>query len=527
MITVRNGDALEVLRTLDSASAHAMVTDPPAGISFMGKAWDGDRGGREKWIAWLAEIFREARRVLKPGAHALVWALPRTSHWTATALEDAGFEVRDVIVHLFGTGFPKSARVNRDPRFCQCAEAVRNGGRTDLEPPRAGRMRTAAAVVDGAPPLACAPHSIGAPADFECGYPPDRRCDGAPPRLAAEVDAARAQRPECAQARSHSAEPVGAPGAAPAHSPSPARCSGRPASMDSQSHGAPPASPGSDSSTPPSPEIGSDSASLDLRTHRTDASVSACGLPLCVYCGNPDSNGWGTALKPAAEHWILARVPLAGSVAANVLEHGTGAINIDGCRIGDEMRFNPPTHKGATPSMGSFAGCDGQGSVVSGRWPANVVLSGDAPALLDAQSGFSISPGQTSRGAQRGHSGLASLGPQGSVPCPSDSGGASRFFYCAKPARSEKGEDNDHPTAKSIELMRWLVRLVTPRGGLVLDPFAGSGTTGLACIAEGEFDALLIEQHGNYAEIATKRAQRESPLFHNVPVKPAPKIGGE
>jgi site-specific DNA-methyltransferase (adenine-specific) len=91
-----------------------MVTDPPAGISFMGKAWDGSKGGRDQWIAWLSGIMRKARRVLKPGAHCLVWAIPRTSHWTATALENAGFEVRDVITHLFGTGFPKSLNIAKE-----------------------------------------------------------------------------------------------------------------------------------------------------------------------------------------------------------------------------------------------------------------------------------------------------------------------------------------------------------------------------------------------------------------------------
>jgi hypothetical protein len=105
---IHEGDALAVLSRLDTASCDAMVTDPPAGIGFMGREWDKDKGGRREWVAWLAGVMAEARRVLAPGAHALVWALPRTSHWTATAMEDAGYEVRDVITHHFGTGFPKS-----------------------------------------------------------------------------------------------------------------------------------------------------------------------------------------------------------------------------------------------------------------------------------------------------------------------------------------------------------------------------------------------------------------------------------
>lgn len=108
---LKHGDSLEVLKLIPDNYVDSLVTDPPAGISFMGKAWDDDKGGRDQWIAWMTEVMTEAMRVLKPGAHGLVWALPRTSGWTQRALEDAGFEVRDCITHLFGTGFPKS----RDP----------------------------------------------------------------------------------------------------------------------------------------------------------------------------------------------------------------------------------------------------------------------------------------------------------------------------------------------------------------------------------------------------------------------------
>lgn len=112
-VTVHHADCMDILPTLESDSIDACVTDPPGGINFMQKKWDSDRGGRRQWIAWLTGVMEEVYRVLKPGGHAVVWSLPRTSHWTGTALEDAGFEVRDVVLHLFGQGFPKSRNISR------------------------------------------------------------------------------------------------------------------------------------------------------------------------------------------------------------------------------------------------------------------------------------------------------------------------------------------------------------------------------------------------------------------------------
>ena len=107
MIKIHRGDCLDVLKSIKAKSIDSLVTDPPAGIAFIGKDWDKDKGGRDPWIEWMTKVMKQCFRVMKPGAHGLVWTLPRTSHWTATALENAGLEIRDCVVHVFGSGFPK------------------------------------------------------------------------------------------------------------------------------------------------------------------------------------------------------------------------------------------------------------------------------------------------------------------------------------------------------------------------------------------------------------------------------------
>lgn len=234
--------------------------------------------------------------------------------------------------------------------------------------------------------------------------------------------------------------------------------------------------------------------------------------------GFPKShNGpWGgTALKPGWEPIILARKPLIGTVAANAAEYGTGGLNIDGCRIdgtvenrggwcnaGYERPKTAETFVEGSPVSSGLAR-------TSGRWPANVVLDDAAAAMLDEQSGERGASGRASGRTLAGPTGKgrafgARVGTDAEAPFYGDSGGASRFFYCAKPSRAERGIDNVHPTVKPIALMRWLCRLVTPAGGLVLDPFTGSGTTGCAAVAEC-FRFVGCEKETEYADIAEKR----------------------
>ena len=260
--------------------------------------------------------------------------------------------------------------------------------------------------------------------------------------------------------------------------------------------------------------------------------------------------GWGTALKPAHEPVVVARKPLNGTVAANVLAHGTGAINVDATRVGyasESDRAKLAAHVQAIKQRGGTVAnswmssndlsCANDASTI-GRWPPNILLShapdcgdecaeGCAVAEMDGQSGTTNTPDRVTRGAGGQHGRLSPIGPQRDVPCYGDSGGASRFFpvfrYQAKASRADRDAGlrdagvgalrdagrgaqgfNYHPTVKPTELMRWLVRLVTPPGGLVLDPFTGSGSTGVAAVAEG-FRFAGVELSPEYVEIARAR----------------------
>lgn len=351
-----HADAIIALQEIHNNTIDSLVTDPPAGISFMGKDWDHNKGGRENWIAWMTDVMRECQRVMKPGAHGFVWAIPRTSHWTATACENAGFEIRDVITHLFGSGFPKSLDISK--------------------------------AIDKA---------AGAKRDIIGKNPHARPSDG-----------------------KYDAKYSGVKG----HDPN---------------------------ITAPSTDVAK------------------------------QWSGWGTALKPASEHWILIRKPISEkTVASNVLKWGTGGINVDGCRIGTDQI----TQHGRNKDNYGFTSAERAGRAWQGRFPANLVLSGDAPEMLDKQSG------QVASG-----------------------GGASRFFYCAKASKSERGEGNNHPTVKPLKLMRYLCRLITPPGGVILDPFIGSGSTGIAAKQEG-FKFIGIESDSEYMEIAKRRIAGDAPLFN-------------
>lgn len=357
------GDCLQVLAGMPANSVDAIVTDPPYGLEFMGKEWDApwksDRRqvfdgtlsdvrenpfGRSKvrygsgasygagaehmqaFQEWATEIFAECLRVLRPGGHLLAFGGSRTYHRLGCAVEDAGFEIRDQIMWVYGSGFPKS--------------------------------------------------------------------------------------------------------------------------------------------------------------HNGD---------------------WGgTALKPAHEPIVLARKPLIGTVEANWRAHGTGALNIDGCRV-----EGPGGMRWETPRGGIWTtNPEASAKLVpndAGRWPANLIHDGSDEVL----AAFPQAPGQQGRartdGASQGNSVYGALNHVTNSPEPrGDTGSAARFFYCAKASKADRGEGNVHPTVKPTELMRYLCRLITPPGGTVLDPFMGSGTTGKAAALEG-FQFIGIELNPEYVALARHR----------------------
>ena len=381
------GDCREVMATMEAESIDAIVSDPPYGLGFMGRAWDHGVPGVPFWT--------EALRVAKPGAHLVAFGGSRTFHRLVCAVEDAEWEIRDVLMWLYGSGFPKSLDVSK---------AI------DKE---AGAEREVVGTKLGLPGYHLSGHEGG-------------------------------------------------------------EAFGR----------------GLSSSTPQSRL-----AAATLTAPATDAARQW--------------SGWGTALKPAYEPIILARKPLRGTVARNVQTYGTGAVNVDGCRVGSEQTVT--RRNGDSGGNGAFGRDERVFERVNppGRWPANVLLDEAAAAVLDTMAP-STGASAPVRGDEASKASVGRVtGERERVPGAfhGDRGGASRFFYTSKASAKDRGREehgNNHPTVKPTDLMRWLCRLVTPPGGLILDPFMGSGSTGVAAVAEGfRFVGVDIERH--HVEIAERR----------------------
>jgi len=466
MITLHHGDCREVMATMPAESVDAIVTDPPYGLSFMGKDWDsfkeGDiamrrnpqmdavntgasrQGGRQRACAdyqkrqardmmafqeAMNAVFLEALRVAKPGSHLLAFGGTRTFHRLAVAIEDAGWEIRDTIMWVCGSGFPKSLDVGK--ALDKAAGAVRK--------------------VVGVSSTTCP--------DF----------------------------------------------------PNP--CQGHPSANGSLGGGV------MRHSLPTAPA--------------TDAA--------CQW------DGWGTALKPAWEPVLVARKPCVGTVAENVLRYGTGGINVDGCRVGtdDDVRNHgrKPTVNGYDPRMSGAQAAEKRPGQELGRWPANVIHDGsdEVVGLFPQAGGGKFTIGGPPRKATAHLQQISEQPRTDAIMNYGDTGSAARFFYCAKASKDDRDDGcegleerekgvpdgtktdntlkgpgnalhpdrnakthNHHPTVKPTELMRYLCRLVTPPGGVVLDPFCGSGSTGRGAVLEG-MSFIGIDLDAEYIEISRRR----------------------
>jgi len=409
------GDCYEGIDKLiaEGIQMDAVVTDPPYGWKFMGRKWDYDIPTVELW--------EKVMKILKPGGHALVFCGTRTQHRMAVNLEDAGFEIRDLLAWVYGSGFPKSMDVSKaiDMKACREDFVKRHGRKPTKE-------------------------------EFKEAWGKWRKVTG-----------------EKIRRGDKKAYPY----------------------KDTDEY----------------VTMGKQYSSRLNTLPETDLAKQW--------------QGWGTALKPAMELITLCRKPLAEeTIAENVLRYGTGGINIDKSRIESEnIKCSGNGFK-----SGKYGGRIGHGkntmkgvewqSANKGRWPTNLIHDGSEEVLelfpdrnWNDRRKFKI--GRSKKGA--GINGGNCYGKYNILDSPTygDKGSAARFFYCAKASSSERGKNNKHPTVKPLKLIQYLCRLITPPGGTVLDPFMGSGTTGMACELEG-FHFIGIELEEEYVKIANERLKK-------------------
>ena len=497
LFTIHEGDCLQALRAMPDASVDAIVTDPPYGLSFMGKRWDYDVPSVEVWA--------ECLRVLKPGGHLLAFAGTRTQHRMAVRIEDAGFEIRDMIAWTYASGFPKSHNLDnlRGDKICGCAEPYTQNGakqktKCDLRSVRGADV--SAAINPCAERGEILQQGLQEQSTSTAGRTqlPAAEDGGGQSGMEGRRDASQASGELCAGAVHPCAGVGGSDG------PQGRLCDGAPADNGGMVR-LPADADGGCAPRGPQPAAQQSQEPGAVAGQSKPQAVGA--WPVCGGCGLPVvPRGLGTALKPALEPITVARKPLVGTVAENVLAHGTGAINVDGCRVeGAGPSGLKPYTRSTTPEVYAL-GMAKEGKPVTyadhplGRWPANLIHdgSGEPTDLL---------------------------------------GDAARFFYCAKASKKDRNEGleafdavmtnfaagtglskngdgsprnmnadakNHHPTVKPTDLMRYLCRLVTPPGGVVLDPFMGSGSTGKAALLEG-FRFIGCERSPEYVAIARAR----------------------
>jgi site-specific DNA-methyltransferase (adenine-specific) len=387
---IYHGDNLQVLKSLSNNSIDSCITDGPYGLKFMGKDWDEDVPSVELW--------KEVYRVLKPGGYLLSFGSPRTYHRMAQKVEDAGFEIRDQIMWVYGSGFPKSHDVGK--YIDKVKGNVRQVIAVKKNPKKGMRFK-----------------------------------------------------------------------------------------------------------------------------YENDNSGWIANDEIIITKGESKYEGWGTNLKPAHEPIVMARKPFKGSLSNNVLMWNTGGVNIDDCRISNELIINKPA-----VNKSSWEEVKNDPTISEGRFPANIIFDEEAGKILDQQSVY------TKTKSDKNCKNFKGIGKHTPTI---DERGASRFFYCPKPSTKEReegltgeaiqikgrdvgqdntnvphklrktGRKNTHTTVKPLKLMQYLIRLVTPKGGVTIDPYFGSGTSGKSTIREGNYKFIGIEKEKEYFDIAIERCQFE------------------
>jgi len=564
--SLHNNESINALKDLPDNSIDSLVTDPPAGIAFLGKSWDSYKD-REQFISEMQAIFTECLRVLKPGSHGLVWAIPRTSHWTAYALENAGFEVRDKVYHIQGMGFPKSLNIgkalDKQGKLCQCRAYETKTNMPNLSEGISTKEQNISiqseVLQQGVLCKMESTESTGSTTPQE-NSESRKGCVDRESREKFQPENVQREQPCMEGWQIHRAKEglCGDTQPDPSESKTERICAGT-CTDNGKENQANPSQGGDNSSYQPQHTRQSTRELNIVQDTQGTLGREPQDRLYCSECGKikrKEVEGLGTGLKPAAEEWILIRKPISeNTIAENVIKWGVGGINIDGCRIEGKPR--------TTHSNGNFESKTDNGNAYGkyqlgikldepqGRFPSNLVLSHSedctdeqcslscAVRMLDEQSG----PCKTGelKGQPRvenkiyGSAGNTLGKPRFYIPDAAT--GASRFFYCAKISPSERNaglEDmpdkqggiknasgrgfsesdpykqiitkNNHPTVKTKKLMTYLIKLITPPNGLVLDPFMGSGSTGIAALAEG-FRFIGIEKEKEYYDIAKARIE--------------------
>lgn len=454
------GDCLEVLKTLEPDSIDSLVTDPPAGISFMGKEWDHHKGGRKEWCAWMESVMRECIRVMKPGAHGLVWALPRTSHWTATALEDAGFRIVDRIQHVFGSGFPKSTNVGKQAYkagiLCQCVANETKTAETELSEVRDRDSTEGTQGAEQAEVLLDEVRRCCEGLESKVCCSPTGDCTQRPCRMDGEESGERVREDERKEQPSVDGRSLRRASeglrddsqSCSSKGQTERLCVGAYSSDGEEAESGTIAEGSCASHRPQSAEQSSQQSNALLGSQDALGGSPQSGLH-CRKCGllSKEAEGFGSHLKPATEDWWLIQKPREKglTIAANVLKWGTGALNIDSGRIPTTDKLQK-LHGSFTFSAGE--GADAVGKKIDyiesglGRFPSHLILDEEAGKMLDAQSGTLKTGAHTGRRSGVGYHGGDGT-RAGSFLRPANEGGASRFFYCAKVSASERNAGLD------------------------------------------------------------------------------------